>query len=102
MRTANLAKVKNELSRFVAMAKAGERVRILVRGAPAADLVPIEPGSVVEADDDADIAELVRLGIIRRGAPLTPADLRMLEKPGPRVRGVAAVEALLAERRARR
>ena len=41
MKVANLADVKNDLSRFVAQVRRGGRVRILVRGVPAADLVPV-------------------------------------------------------------
>lgn len=96
MRVANLADVKNDLSRFVAMVRRGARVRILVRGVPAADLVPIEPAATNE-NDELEIRELEALGLVRRGRPLTAAERRELERPGPRVRG--AVEALIAERR---
>lgn len=102
MRRANLADVKNDLSRYVSAARRGVRVRILVRGVPAADLVPIEHHATPGEDDPSELAELERLGLARRGAGITPGDLRDLQRPGPAVRGGRAVEALLAERRGNR
>ena len=91
MKTANLSDVKNDLSRFVELVRRGERVRILVHGVPAADLVPVEVGG--------ELDELVRQGVIRRGAR---GWTKELEAPGPRVPGDAAVQALLRDRRGTR
>jgi prevent-host-death family protein len=102
MRMANLADVKNELSRFVAQVRRGERVRILVRGVPAADLVPVQSSADAEGDQDADLAELEALGFVRRaGAALTKQEVRELERPGPKVRRGRAVAVLIAQRRER-
>jgi prevent-host-death family protein len=102
MKIANLAEVKNDLSRFVAEVRRGGRVRILVRGVPAADLVPVEMSTANELDG-AELSELETLGLVRRGAGHeAEADMRELERPGPRVRGGRAVDALLAERNAGR
>ncbi|MET0593920.1 MAG: type II toxin-antitoxin system prevent-host-death family antitoxin [Polyangiaceae bacterium] len=101
MRVANLADVKNDLSRYVAKVRRGTSVRILVRGIPVADLVPVEDrGS--SGSDDAELAELERLGLARRGSKLSAADERDLGRPGPRVKGRGAVDALLDERRSGR
>lgn len=102
MRMANLADVKNDLSRFVAQVRRGGRVRILVRGVPAADLVPVERAAGTTQADDAELDELERLGLVRRGAAMNAKEQRELDRPGPRVRGGHAVEALLAERRSGR
>jgi prevent-host-death family protein len=103
MKIANLAEVKNDLSRFVADVRRGGRVRILVRGVPAADLVPVERVSGTRESDDAELSELELLGLVRRAAASpTAKDTRELDRPGPRVRGGRAVEALLAERRSAR
>jgi prevent-host-death family protein len=103
MKIANLADVKNDLSRFVAEVRRGGRVRILVRGVPAADLVPVEKPSTASARDDVELTELETLGLVRRNAASPSSkDTRELERPGPRVRGGRAVEALLAERKATR
>jgi prevent-host-death family protein len=101
MQIANLSDVKNDLSRYVAQVRRGGSVRILVRGVPVADLVPIEQGSE-RGSEDAQLAELERLGLARRGSAIGASDERALERPGPRVSGGRAVEVLLAERRSGR
>ena len=93
MKTANLSEVKDQLSTFVDMVRAGERVRILVRGVPAADLVPI----IARQDEDFSILDLERRGIVRAGEG--PVEDELLE-PGPRVGGSPS-DALVKERRRR-
>jgi prevent-host-death family protein len=96
MKVAKLSDVKNELSHYVELVRRGEHVRILVRGVPVADLVPIaEAGPDMGFSED-ETARLEREGIIRRGMAGWPRDL---DAPGPRVRGKAAVDAVLRERR---
>jgi prevent-host-death family protein len=103
MKVANLAEVKNELSRFVALVRRGTRVRILVHGVPAADLVPIDTLGEAKDGDELELNELERQGIVRRGVSrLTPREQRELDRPGPRVRDGRAVQALVAERRSGR
>jgi prevent-host-death family protein len=102
MKVAKLADVKNDLSRYVAQVRRGARVRILVRGVPAADLVPIETHASASEGDDHELDELERLGLVRRGRGLAARELRELERPGPRVRGLRAVAGLIEERRGRR
>ncbi len=77
MEQAKLSDVKDGLSAYVERVRKGHRVRILVRGVPAADLVPIDP-----TVDDAE------------------AEPELL-KPGPRVKGRPLSETLIAERRLR-
>jgi prevent-host-death family protein len=98
MKTANLSDVKDDLSRYVAQVRRGGSVRILVRGMPVADLVPIERGGAAGAEE-AELAELEKLGLARRGGALSAKAERELGRPGPRVSGGRAVEALLADRR---
>jgi antitoxin (DNA-binding transcriptional repressor) of toxin-antitoxin stability system len=62
VKVANLADVKNDLSRFVALVRRGGRVRILVRGVPA-DLVPVQGPAESEAGDELEIAELETMGL---------------------------------------
>ena len=97
MKVANLTDAKNDLSRLVERARRGERIRILVRGVPAADLVPVEAGAAGGDDDEeAELADLERRGVIRRGVGGMPASLA---RPGPRVKGGRAVAVLLDDRR---
>lgn len=99
MAAAKLSDVKNDLSRYVARARRGERIRILVRGVPVAEIGPIDTVREGDDDDEARLADLERRGIIRRGrSGLEPGIL----KPGPRPRGKATSDLLIEERRSGR
>lgn len=89
MKVANLATIKNELSRYVAYVRRGGRVRILVNGVAAAELVP------VTTTDDDELADLERAGIVRRGSGELPAELG---RPGPKLRGAPSATTIAAER----
>lgn len=92
MRTVNVAKLKDQLSRYVAFAKAGEEVVIRDRKLPVAKLVPFPAGEA-----DADELKLVAAGKLR--LPKEPLDLKALKKiTTGRVRGNRAIQALLADR----
>jgi antitoxin (DNA-binding transcriptional repressor) of toxin-antitoxin stability system len=91
MKVANLSEVKDQLSAYVELVKNGESVRILVRGVPAADLVPVSPGT------DERFADLERRGVVRRAS--TPVDPALFE-PGPSVSGSPSRD-LVEERRGR-
>jgi len=91
MKTANLATAKNDLSRYVAYVRRGGRVRILVRGVAVADLVPVQD----PADGDAELGDLERSGIVRRGTTARPAEL---DRPGPKLRGAPSAATVRAER----
>jgi antitoxin (DNA-binding transcriptional repressor) of toxin-antitoxin stability system len=74
----------------------GERIRILVRGVPVAGLGPVEAASGTQDDESRRLAALEKAGVIRRGKGGLE---RTLLKPGPRARGRAGSEELIAERR---
>lgn len=93
MEIANLTEVKNNLSRYIDQVRRGVRVRILVRGVPAADLVPV---TAAEQGLDRQLADLERRGIVRRGhEQLSPEIL----EPGPEADGTTLSGLLVAERR---
>lgn len=93
MKTANLSDVKDQLSAYVELVRNGESVRILVRGVPAADLVPV----AATPADEAWLDDLERRGVIRKAKlPFEP----LLLEPGPCVDGSPSLE-LVAERRLR-
>ena len=99
MKVANLSDVKDDLSRYVDYVRKGGRVRVLVRGLPAADLVPVSAASAGgSADWNADLAELERQGMIRRGHGRVP---REILKRGPRLRGASMMETIAEDRRSR-
>jgi prevent-host-death family protein len=95
MRSVNVAKLKNQLSKYLAFAKAGEEVVIRDRNLPVAKLVPF---SAQDASEDE--LRLVAAGKMR--LPLAPLDVRALMKmPTGRVAGNKAIRAVLADREER-
>ncbi|MCI0574550.1 MAG: type II toxin-antitoxin system prevent-host-death family antitoxin [Myxococcaceae bacterium] len=100
MKVANLSDVKNDLSRYVAQVRRGERVRILVRGVAVADLVPVEKAGGEVGWGESELRELERQGILRRNEQRM--DDSELNKPGPTLKkGADAVSAIIEERRKR-
>jgi prevent-host-death family protein len=93
-----LSDAKNNLSRYVDRVRQGERLRILVRGVPAADLVPVADWDE-GTDTDGRLADLERRGLLRRGTGQFP---EALLQPGPRAGGRALSEEVVEERRAGR
>lgn len=74
----NLTTAKNQLSRLIDQVRHGERVRILVHGVPAADLVqPIGIGDE-HPSDVSGLAQLERDGIICR--PLRKLDIHAFDE----------------------
>ena len=67
MRTESLTNAKNNLSRLVEEVRHGERIRILVRGVPAADLLPVPAGKLEPDEVERSLAALERRGLVRRG-----------------------------------
>ena len=99
MAAAKLSDVKNDLSRYVARARRGERIRILIRGVAVAEIGPLEAAQEREGEENSRLAELERRGLIRRGrGGLEPGIL----KPGPRPRGRSTSDLLVEERRSGR
>jgi prevent-host-death family protein len=98
MKVAKLSEVKNQLSKYVEAVRRGERVRIVVRGVPAADLVPVTEASAGPAAEESSLRELERRGWIRRGkGGLDPEILA----GGPRTRGKPLSAIVIEERRRR-
>ena len=98
MKVVRVAEAKKELSHHLEYVKRGGTVRIVERDRPVADLVPIHAAGA--GDDDALLARLEKLGLVRRGkgGPI-PADLL---RPGPGGRDARVLDALIEERRGSR
>jgi len=95
MRSVNVAQLKNQLSKYLTYAKAGEEVVIRHRNLPVAKLVPF---SAQDASDDELL--LVAAGLMR--LPRARLDLKALRKiRAPKVAGNKATRAILADREAR-
>ncbi len=95
MRTVNVAKLKNQLSRYITFAKAGEEVIIRERNLPVAKLVPFSPQDATEEELRLVAEGKMRLPLVH----LNPKDL--LKIPTGRVKGNGAIRALLADREER-
>ena len=92
MRTVNVAKLKDQLSKYLTYAKSGEEIVIRDRNLPVAKLVPFS----AESADEQELA-LVATGKLRM--PIEHLDIKALLKiPTGTVKGNKAIEALLADR----
>jgi antitoxin (DNA-binding transcriptional repressor) of toxin-antitoxin stability system len=95
MKEAKISEVKNHLSRYLALVRRGETVRILDRDRPVAQIVPIVSGSTAGGEA---LADMERKGLIRCGSGEIPKSIL-----AGHVRGKAtgALAALLEERDSR-
>ena len=97
MKSAKIAELKNNLSRYLDYVKAGGTVTVLDRDRPIAQIVSLSrSGGPRRARDDARLDRLERRGVIRRGSGGLP-EWRGKRRP-PRLRG-SVLRDLLAERR---
>ena len=72
MKTVSIRELKNQLSAYIRLVRAGERVLVTDRGEVGAELRP--PETVVrEAVSHPGLQELVRQGKARLGAPNVPS-----------------------------
>jgi prevent-host-death family protein len=92
MRSVNVAEIKNQLSKYLKIAKAGEEVVIRDLNLPVAKLVPFS----AEGADDQELL-LVAAGKMR--LPKARLDLKALRKIRTgNVSGHKAIQAVLADR----
>lgn len=70
MRTAAVARLKAELSRYLRLVKSGEEILVTERRVPIARLVPIDPQNAA----DEDLRDLERQGLLRLGSGKLPKD----------------------------
>jgi prevent-host-death family protein len=95
VKSAKIADLKNNLSRYLEHVKAGGSVMVLERDRPVAQIVPLSGSRGRRAGVDARLARLERRGIIRRGTGGLPDWLG--QRRPPRLRG-SVLKDLLAER----
>jgi len=94
MTTVSVTVLKAKLSEYLAKVKRGIEVSVTEHGRPVARIVPV---AKTGADEDAEIAELVRLGIARAGRK-GGVRLDFLKRPRPRDPEGSVLKALLEER----
>lgn len=95
MREAKISQVKNQLSRYLAMVRRGEIVRILDRNTPIAQIVPIAQAVGDAPVGEEALAELERKGLVRRGSGRIDRELLRSNPPG---KSAGVLDALLEER----
>ena len=98
MKEAKISEVKNQLSRYLALVRRGETVRILDRDVAIAHIVPIRQAAGGRAPGDEALADLERRGLIRRGSAKLDREILDADPPG---RPSGVLQALLEERSAR-
>jgi antitoxin (DNA-binding transcriptional repressor) of toxin-antitoxin stability system len=95
MKKANIASLKDQLSRYLDYVRAGGTVRVFDRQRPIAEIVPLDERARPATALTAVLADLERQGILRRGR----GDAReFLRRRLPRA-GRSVVAALLEDRR---
>lgn len=95
IRSVNVAELKNQLSKYLSFAKAGEEIVIRDRKLPVAKLVPFNPSDASEED-----LLLVAAGKMRM--PKTPLDVdALLRIPTGKVPGREAIQAVIDDREGR-
>jgi prevent-host-death family protein len=95
MRSVNVAKLKNSLSKYIGYAKAGEEVIIRDRNLPVAKLVPFE-----SEDIDAHDLALIAAGKMRPAQKKLDIE-KFLKMPIPHVGGHKAIDAITEDREER-
>lgn len=95
MKEAKISAVKNQLSRYLALVRRGEVIRILDRNVPIAQIIPILAPNPEQHVGAEGLAEMERKGLIRRGSGRFDRDILEHDPPG-KPAGVLA--ALLEER----
>jgi len=92
MRTVNVAKLKDQLSKYLTFAKAGEEVVIRDRNLPVAKLVPFPA-------EEADSAELRLVAAGKLRLPKARLDVAAIEKIATgKVKRNRAIQAVVSDR----
>ena len=95
MKTAKIAELKNNLSRYVEYVRGGGTVLVFDRDDPVAQIIPLPQATLRSPEDEGHLARLERRGLIRRGTGSFPD--RLGRRKPPRARG-SVLRDLLAER----
>ena len=98
MKEAKISELKNQLSRYLALVRRGEVVRIVDRNRPVAQIVPIDSVAGRRAVGAEALAEMERRGLVRRGNGRLDREILDRDPPG---KPSGVLRALLDEREAR-
>ena len=98
VKEARISEIKNHLSRYLALVRRGEVVRILDRDRPVAQIVPIGHAAGGRVVGGEALAEMERKGLVRRGSGRIAPEILSKDPPG---RPCGVLAALLEEREGR-
>jgi antitoxin (DNA-binding transcriptional repressor) of toxin-antitoxin stability system len=94
---ATISQVKNRLSAYLRLVKAGETVLIMDRKTPVATLTPVTGANALEPK----LERLIAAGVVARGEPPMSGESRKII-PTRLAEGVDVIATLLEERRSGR
>ena len=95
-RRVGIRELKNRLSEYVRLVRAGDHVEVTDRGEVVAELVP--PGSSAARAQHPGIAALHRRGVLRLGAANSPSVYPAVPRASRRGRARRLLDAVRAER----
>ncbi|MGH7806210.1 MAG: type II toxin-antitoxin system Phd/YefM family antitoxin [Candidatus Binatia bacterium] len=98
VKEAKISEIKNGLSRYLALVRKGEVVRILDRDVPVAQIVPITHAAPGVRPGTEALAAMERKGLLRRGSGRIEREILDKDPPG---KPCGVLGALLEERDAR-
>lgn len=98
MKEARIGELKNQLSRYLALVRKGQVVRVFDRDVPIAQIVPISHAREDAPAGGEALIDLERKGIVRRGTGKIPREILAKDPPG---RSAGVLAALLDEREQR-
>ena len=98
MKEVKIGELRNQLSRYLALVRKGEIVRVLDRDVPIAQIVPISHGHDERPAGVESLIALERKGVLRRGSGRIPREILEKDPPG---RAAGALAVLLEEREQR-
>jgi len=98
MKQAKISEVKNHLSRYLALVRKGEVIRILDRDVPIAQIVPLAQVTAGRRVGSEALADMERKGLIRRGTGAIDRELIESDPPG---KPCGVQQALIEERSVR-
>ena len=74
MKSATIAKLRNNLSRYLKEVQKGQTIEVLDRDTPVALLIPLPEANPGDSGDEARLARLTSKGLLQRGSGRIPED----------------------------
>ena len=98
MKSATIAKLRNNLSRYLREVQKGETIEVFDRDTPVARLIPLPPPDPGASAEEARLKALEDRGLLQRGQGRIPGDFADFPPPDEPL-PPGAMDTLLDERR---